>query len=172
MSRIRTRFLVVVALVFGLSGAVRAESPAPEQPAEAAVDTLLDAIRANRRALVAINLQLTDEEAGKFWPVYDRYQGEINKVGDRLVALIKEYTSNFRTLSNDRALEIVKEYLAIGTDRARIRGAYLTEFAKALPGRKVARFYQIENKMDAVIRYDLASTIPVIDEQPAASATH
>jgi len=167
----KMRLLLVVALMLGLSGAVRAESPAVDQPTEATLDALIDAIRANRRAMVAINLQLTEEEAGKFWPAYDRYQGEINKVGDRFVALIEEYTNNFQTLSNDKAMEIVKEYLAIETKRVGIRSAYLADFAKALPGRKVARFYQIENKMDAIIRYDLASTIPVIDKQATAAAT-
>jgi hypothetical protein len=62
------------------------------------------------------------------------------------------------------------DYLAAEADRVAVRRTYLPEFAKVLPGRTVARFYQIENKMDAVIRYDLAATIPVIDEAETAPA--
>ena len=65
-------------------------------------------------------------------------------------------------------MKLVDDYLAVEADRVKVKRAYLDEFAKALPGRKVARFYQIENKMDAVIRYDLAATIPVVEEESGA----
>jgi predicted metallopeptidase len=112
-----------------------------------------------------VNLGLSDEEAARFWPVYDRYQKESNAIGDRLVAVIEDYSENFRQLSNEKAMQIVENYLAIETDRVAVRRAYLDDFAKVLPGRTLARFYQIENKLDAVIRYDLAATIPVLDEK-------
>ena len=188
MSRI---FLLLAAtLLFGLSiAAGRAAPPADAKPAEADLHVLLDTIRANRKALITVNLTLTDEEAAKFWPLYDRYQQEINAVGDRLAAIIADYTANFRDLSNDKALQLVEDYtnnfrdlsnekalqllenyLAAEADRVKVRGAYVDEFAKILPGHTVARFYQIENKMDAVIRYDLASTIPVVDQTSGAPA--
>ena len=119
---------------------------------------------------MAVNLKLTDDEAAKFWPVYDRYQQEINAVGDRLVGVIQDYTTNFSTLSDDKAMKLVDDYLAVEADRVKVKRAYVDEFAKALPGRKVTRFYQIENKMDAVIRYDLAATIPVMEEEKGVPA--
>jgi hypothetical protein len=131
---------------------------------------LLDTIRANRKAFVAVNLQLTDEEAKPFWPLYDTYQKEISAIGDRVVAIVTEYTANFRDLSDAKAVELMKGYLAAEAERAEVRRKYLPEFAKILPGRVVARFYQIENKMDAVLRYELAGTIPVIDEKRATPA--
>jgi hypothetical protein len=128
------------------------------------LEILRDTIRANRRALVAVNLTLTDEEAKQFWPIYDRYQGELASVHDRLVRVIEDYTRSFKDLSNDKALELVDDYLAAEADRVAVRRAYLGEISKALPGRTVARLYQIENKMDAVLRYDLAAEIPVVDQ--------
>jgi hypothetical protein len=62
-------------------------------------------------------------------------------------------------------MELIEEYLSVEEDRAKIRRRYLPEIAKVLPGRKVARFYQIENKIDVVLRYELAAEIPVIDER-------
>jgi hypothetical protein len=159
------RVLVVVALVVGLGAPnLHAEPPADEAAAQASLEALVNSIRANRKAFVAVNLQLSDDEATKFWPVYDRYQKEINAVGDRLVTLIEDYVASFANLSDDKAMGIVRDYLAIEADRVKVKTAYVDEFAKSLPGRKLARFYQIENKMDAVIRYDLASTIPVLEE--------
>src|SRR5262245_58292128 len=63
---------------------------------DADTQVLVDAIRANRKALVAVNLKLTDEEAKKFWPAYDHYQQEMNAVQDRLVKIIEDYTASFR----------------------------------------------------------------------------
>jgi hypothetical protein len=165
------RLLLAAVVVLGLSAAtLRAAQPRKGPAAEATLDVLLDAVRSNRKALVAVNLKLTDDEAAKFWPVYDRYQNEINALGDRLVGLIQDYTANFSDLSNDKAMKLVDDYLAIEADRVKVKRAYVDEFAKAVPGRKLARFYQIENKIDAVMRYDLASTIPVVEEEHGAPA--
>jgi hypothetical protein len=169
MSKIR--LLLSTALVLALSTApLHAAPPNGDPAAETDVSILLSAIRANRKALVAINLQLTDEESAKFWPVYDRYQKEINELGDRLVSLIGDYTASFSDMTNDKAMKIVDDYLTIDADRVKVKRSYVEEFARILPGRKVARFYQIENKMDAVLRFDLASTIPVIDDASGAPA--
>jgi hypothetical protein len=162
----KVRVLLAATVMLGLSAAALYAAQSPTgKGAEAKLDVLVDAIRSNRQALVKVNLNLTEEEASKFWPIYDRYQKEMNAIGDRLVGVIQEYTTHFSDLANDRAIELVNEYLAVEADRIKVRRAYVDEFAKALPGRKVARFYQIENKMDAVIRYDLAATIPVVEEK-------
>src|SRR4030095_15139666 len=112
---------------------------------------LLDAIPANRKALVAVNLNLTDEEAKRFWPAYDQYQQQMNAVEDRLVKVIEDYTANFKNLTDEKAMQIVKDYLAVEADRVKVRQDNLPAFSAALPGRKVARFYQIEDKIDAVV---------------------
>jgi hypothetical protein len=163
-----TKICVALAavLTFGLSIPVaRAAQSAPAAADEADLSVLLDTIRANRKALVAVNLHLSDEESAKFWPLYDRYQTEINAIGDRMAAIIEDYVANFRALSNEKALQLIQDYLAAEAERLKVRQTYLPEFAKVLPGRTVARFYQLENKFDAVIRYDLASTIPVVEEE-------
>jgi hypothetical protein len=119
---------------------------------------------------VSVNLALTPEEAEKFWPIYDRYQAELNPIGDRMAAIVDEYIKTYQTLSNDKALELIKGYIDAQTDRSKVQRTYVDEFAKVLPGRAVARFYQIENKMDAVVRYDLAATIPVVEQQAGAAS--
>ena len=165
------RCAIATALVFGLaSAAVHAEERASGQATQATLEALLGTLRANRKAMVAVNLGLSDEEAARFWPLYDRYQGESNAIGDRLAAVIQDYSKNFRQLSNEKAMKISEDYLSIEADRVALRRSYLGEFAKVLPGRTVARFYQIENKMDAVLRYDLAATIPVVEKKTDTSA--
>jgi hypothetical protein len=163
MTQVRLSLCMVAALL--LSGLASAQQSAQNEQT-----VLLDTIRANRKAFVAVNLGLSDEEAKGFWPLYDKYQSELNPIQDRVVALVEDYTANYRDLQGDKAVKLVQDYLAAEADRVQVRRSYLPEFAKVLPGRTVARFYQLENKMDAVIRYELARSIPVIDEKVAAPA--
>src|SRR5262245_54973162 len=158
-----TRVLVAAAT---LCLALAAPSFAAEQDE---TTVLLDALRANRKAFVAVNLQLGPDEEKSFWPVYDKYQAELNKIQERVVSIIDDYTKNFTSMSDDKAKQLVSDFLSAEADRVQVRRTYLPEFAKLLPGRTVARFYQLENKMDALVRYEIAKKIPVIEEKAAAA---
>ncbi len=152
------RMLLIVTMLFAAVPAFAGEA------ADANLDVLRSTIRANKKALVAVNLTLSDAEATKFWPLYDRYEAELKGVNDRLVALIEDYTTHYRELTDDQARKLAEDYLAVEEDRAKVRRTYFAEFVAVLPGKKAARFYQIENKMNAVVRYELAAKIPVLDE--------
>ena len=134
---------------------------------EATLEILLGTLRSNRKALVAVNLALTDDEARSFWPVYDRYEKELAAIQDRLLAVIREYDANLTSMSDEEAEQLAGEYLQVETDHALLRESYLKPISEALPGVKVMRFYQIENKIMAILRYDLAAKIPVVPEEPA-----
>ncbi len=134
---------------------------------KANLDILRESIRANRKAMVAANLTLTDEEAKNFWPIYDRYAVELKAVNDRSVQVITDYIQSFKDVSDEKALKLADDYIAAESDRVNVRRSYLQQFSKVMPGRKVARFYQIEYKMDAVLRYELAETVPVVEEKAA-----
>jgi Spy/CpxP family protein refolding chaperone len=160
MSPVRLSLAAVLTLTLTLA----ATAAQPGDADKANLGILVDTIRANRKALVAANLKLTDEEAARFWPLYDKYQAELNAVQDRAVKVIQDYTASFQNLSNEQAMKLADEWLSAEGDRVKVRRTYLDEFAKVIPGKKVVRFYQIENKMDAVIRYELASVIPVVEQ--------
>lgn len=161
----------LVALSLGCAAVASAQSEVPASrgaAAEATADVLLSTLRANRKAFVAVNLQLTDEQAKAFWPLYDEYAQQIGAIGDRVAALVADYEKSFKDLSDEKAMQLITGYLDAEAERAKLRRSYLDQFAKVLPGRTVARFFQLENKIDAVLRYELARTIPVVDEKPAA----
>ena len=155
-----TRILVAAILTLALSTTAGRAGEA----ANANLDILLDTIRANKKALVAANLTLSDEEAARFWPLYERYQADLKPIQDRAVKVIQDYTASFHDLSNEKAMKLADDWLSAEGDRVKVRRDYLPQFAQVLPGKKVVRFYQIENKMDAVVRYELASHIPVVEQ--------
>jgi uncharacterized protein (DUF2267 family) len=150
-------------ILFALLLFVPAAAPAGAGEAdEATMEVLRDTLRSNKKALVAVNLALSDEEARAFWPVYDRYQAELTVVADRLLQVIDDYKRTFGTTTDDEARKLVDTYLAVQRDRVALLDSYVERFAEILPGRTLMRFYQIENKVHTVMLYELAETIPVI----------
>jgi len=142
-----------------------AASAMAEDAEEASLELLVATLQADQKALVEVNLKLDDAETKSFWPVYDRYHGELDSVSDRLAKLIEDYTANFGTMSDEEALQIVEDFVELERERAEVREKYVEPFSEVLPGRKLVRFYQIENKVQALLRYELAREIPVIDPQ-------
>jgi len=119
-------------------------------------------LKADRQAGVASNLPLTEGEARAFWPVYRDYRGEIEKIGQRVASLIAAYAANFETMTDAKADAFFKDSLAIDRDRLTVREKYVPKVRAVLPAQKAARFFQIENKLDAIVNVVLASEIPLV----------
>ena len=118
-------------------------------------------LQADRQAIVAKNLPLSEPQAAGFWPLYREYRAALAPLGDRSVALITTYAAKYGSLTDPDADAMLKESLAIQTERLKVQSKYVDRFKKIVPGTLVTRFYQIENKLDAIINYDLAAQIPL-----------
>jgi hypothetical protein len=134
---------------------------AQEKPADN-MAIVRDAIRAQKKVLIADNMQLTEAEATAFWPVYEEYQNAMKPLVDRTVKMIQDYAANYETMTDEAAGALLKEYMGIQKEQVKIKETYLPKFQKVLPMKKVARYYQIENKVRAVVDYDLADQIPLV----------
>lgn len=139
---------------------------APSVSAQVSTVDLLEQVRADteadRQALVALNLELTDAQGQAFWPVYRAYRADMSKIGDRMQKLILDYSEVWTSATEEQARDMVKEMLAIQRDEVKVRKSHLGKFRKVLPEVKVARFLQIENKIDAVVKIGLADSIPLV----------
>ncbi len=148
--------VLAVALVAGAPG-VLAQASETDQ-----LQQLRAEIQADRQAVVAANLGLTDAEGAAFWPLYREYRGELSKVGDRTQKLIQDYAKVYDTATAEQAKAMVDEMLAVQQAELKVKESYVPKFRKVIPEVKVARFLQIENKIDALIRLQLAADIPLI----------
>jgi hypothetical protein len=133
-----------------------------QQPSQGTMDSVRDSLKAQKRAFVAVNMKLTDAEDPKFWPVYDSYQKDLDKIYERMAAMIVDYARNYDTLTDGKANQLLITNLALEGDLLKLGESYLAKFSAVLPQKKVARYYQLENKIQAVIRYDLADQIPLV----------
>jgi len=127
------------------------------------MEIVRDAIRAEKKVLIAENMQLTEAEATAFWPVYDEYQGEQKKLIDRWIKLVEEYAANYISMTDEVAEKLMKESMSIKKDRLQLEHQYFPKFNKVISAKKTARYYQLENKIKAVVDYDLAAQIPLVD---------
>ncbi len=123
---------------------------------------VVDKIRADKKLFIAENMQLTKAEAKAFWPVYEQYQDELFLLRARTIKLINDYAKAYKKMTNDTAKNLLDEYMTIEGLRLKLRQSYLPKFRKAVPDVKVVRYYQIENKINAALTYELAATIPLI----------
>lgn len=151
--------VVVSVLALFISGVALAQDG--DAPADN-MQIVKEKIQADKKLLVAANMNLTEKEAKAFWPVYDSYQKELIKLNERTFKNVADYAANSDKMTDDLAKKIVKEQLAIDSDRQKARQAFLPEFDKVLPYVKVMRYYQLENKVLAVIAYDAAKKIPLV----------
>jgi hypothetical protein len=147
--------LILSLLVFA-STAVAQDKPADN------MQIVVEKIKADKKLLVAENMQLSEAEAKAFWPVYEKYQAELFILRTRTVQLIKDYAAAYQKMTNSTAKKLLDESMTIETLRLQLAKAYLPKFRKVLSDAKVVRYYQIENKINAGLYYELAANIPLI----------
>ena len=157
----RDRRVGLIILIFVAIVVVAAPAPAQDKPADN-MQIVLEKMRADKKLLVAENMQLTETEAKAFWPVYDQYQNELFLLRSRTAKLIKDYADAYEKMTNDTAKKLLDEYMAIETLGPKLRQAYLPKFRKVLSEVKVVRYYQIENKIQAALIYELGRNIPLV----------
>ena len=119
------------------------------------------AVENQRRILVSGALPLTDAEADAFWPLYDAYEKERRSVDERADALVADFLAGVASLTDGQAKAMVEETLRIEEERVHVRRAHFGRMVKAVPARKVVRFFQIDNKIDTAVRADIAKQIPL-----------
>jgi hypothetical protein len=150
-------------VVLGLTLCIAVPAIAQDKPASN-MEILRQKLQADKKLLVAANMELTETEAKGFWPVYDAYQADLQQINARIGQLIKRYAESFKamTMNDATAKSLLDEALAIERAEVTLRESYVPKLSAALPVTKVARYLQIENKIRAVIKYELASEIPLV----------
>jgi Spy/CpxP family protein refolding chaperone len=119
------------------------------------------AARANRKALVGANMDLTKEQAEKFWPLYDAYEAKMDRIEERHAAEVKAFAEHFQTLTPADADRKLDEVIAIRQARLDVQKEFVPKFRAAISSVQTTRFFQIDNKLNAMIQCDLAQALPL-----------
>ena len=153
------RLTAALTMVFGLTALALAQTPATTN-----MDILRQKVKADKKLVVAENLKLTEGEGAKFWPVYDAYQKDLQGINERLTAVILAYADAYNkgAVDDATAKKLIEDASAVDDAEATLKRTTLPKILAVLPAAKAARYVQIENKIRAVIRYELAAGIPLV----------
>ena len=140
-------------------------APAQAKPSSSDMEVLRQKIKADKKLVVAANMQLTEAEAKGFWPVYDAYQADLQKINQRLLGVIKNYANAYNKgpVSDETAKKLINDAIAVDEAEVKLKRSYVPRLEKVIPGVKVARYLQMENKIRAIGKYELAMQIPLVE---------
>jgi hypothetical protein len=164
MARKLRRILpVITAGLIAFAVAFPAPAWTQDKPADN-MQILLDKIKADKKLLVARNMDLTESEAQAFWPVYDQYQDQLANFNQRIRKLIETYAAAYRanSMTDEEAKSLIGEFVAIERGEAAVKEYFVPKLQEVLPPKKVARYLQIETKIRAVVKYELAEEVPLV----------
>jgi Spy/CpxP family protein refolding chaperone len=160
MTTLRNALLFVAALA--AAPAFAQTKPAAAAPADN-MQILREKLKADKKELVAANLDLTEAEAKKFWPLYEEYQKELHKLNDQIAMTLVDYAKEFnaKTLTAAKATALLDRSVAIEEAELKAKRAMIAKVRKALPGIKATRYVQLENKIRALVKYEIAAEVPL-----------
>jgi hypothetical protein len=148
-----------------VAAAIMSLSPAFAENAQTTnIQILLDKVKADKKLLIAGNMDLTDQETKEFWPLYEGYQQDLEQLNRHLGGLINEYAEAYNkgSVPEDVAKNLINESLKTEGAEVKMRREYAEKLAKVLPATKVARYLQMESKIRALVKFDLAANIPLM----------
>jgi len=155
--------ILVAMLVASLLMGSAVSIPAQDKPANN-LEIIHEKLKADKKLIVANYMELTESEAKKFWPVFEEYQKDLQKINQRLLNLLQSYAADYRnkSLTDEKAQKLLDEWIVLEKDDAKHRRSYAPKVLQALPAKKAARYLQIENEYRMLMRYDLAATVPLV----------
>ena len=146
-------------------GALMVAAPVYAQPvSDANMEILKEKLKADKKLLVASNMDLTDAEAKQFWPLYEAYQKDLDAINKHLGQTVKDYADAFNkgVIPNDTAKKLLNEALSVEEQETKLKRTYADKIGKVLPATKVARYIQMETKIRSLIRFEMAQQIPLV----------
>ena len=145
-----------------ICAAAAAAVPARAQALHDEIALTRQQIQTDRQAIVAANMELSDADAKTFWPLYRAYRQELEPVGDRLVKLLEDYAAKQKTLTNEEASTMLDEALSIRADEIKVKTKHSKKMRQSLPAKIVARFFQIDDQLDHMLRLQIADEVPLV----------
>jgi len=171
VSRTTSSPIITASIAFGLllggftlstGSAAPRNSEAEKKNSDYYIELVRRDVRQEARGIIGEKLALKQAEADKFWPVYDRYEAELRRLGDEKVALINDYADNHKSMTDAKAGELTSKAIDLDIRRTSLLQQYLPEFQKALTNRRAAQFYQIEMPLLKIVDLQIASQLPMM----------
>ena len=153
--------ILIAALMMATGLATAQDTPVTATDVTSTIELLRSDLKTGRKALLTEAMQFTEKEANAFWPIYNEYELERSKMGDRYLQSLKEYAANYDTMTNEMAEKLMKKVFVWQKDNVSLIEKYYKKVAKAITAKRAARFVQMENRINQLVLLQLASEIPL-----------
>ena len=153
--------ILIAALMMATGLATAQDTPVTATDVTSTIELLRSDLKTGRKALLTEAMQFTEKEANAFWPIYNEYELERSKMGDRYLQSLKEYAANYDTMTNEMAEKLMKKVFVWQKDNVSLVEKYYKKVAKAITAKRAARFVQMENRINQLVLLQLASEIPL-----------
>jgi hypothetical protein len=154
---------VVVTTVCAQEKHIKDPSESQVLNTQAYIELLRTDLNARKRQVINETMQLDDKQARIFWPIYNDYEADLDKLGDEKLAIVQEYATNFLTMTNEMADELAQRVMALDDQKMALRRKYYDLMKKSLPAILVVRFFQVENQIQLLADLKIASNLPIIE---------
>jgi hypothetical protein len=162
-----TAAVLILTLATGLSAQEKKVQDPAESKAlndQAYIRLLRTDLKARKKQIIEEAMQLNDQQAAAFWPIYQNYDAEQTKLGDAKLAIVQDYAQNFLNMTNEKADQLAQRVMVLDDQRLALRRKYYDLVKKALPTVLVVRFFQLENQIQLIADLQIASNLPIIEE--------
>lgn len=154
---------VAVTTVCAQEKHIKDSSESQELNTESYIQLLRTDLNRQKRQIVNETMKLDDKQARLFWPIYNDYEANLDKLGDEKLAIVQEYAANFLTMTNERADELAQRVMTLDDQKIALRRKYYDLMKKSLPVILVVRFFQVENQIQLLLDLKIASNLPIIE---------
>ena len=138
------------------------------QDQEPTIDSTIAIVRANMQAdrttLITTGMNFSDKEGAAFWPIYQQYEYERSKLDDGRVAVIKQYTQKYPTLTDAEAKAMALQMLECDSRLVALKKKFYKKFNKVLPALTVAKFFQLDRRVDLLMDMQVESSLPPLTQ--------
>jgi hypothetical protein len=165
----RINCLLAIGTVFLLGASalsaqdLKVSNSAPTSISNTEIDMLRKDLRDQKKQIVAANMPLTGDEAAKFWPLYDEYTQETIKLNDERYGLVKEYATNYATMTDAQAANFIRRWIGVDEKASKLRQSWIPKFEKVIGEKKAATFTQIDRRVGLMIELQLSSMMPLVN---------
>lgn len=159
---VKTILPIIFLLITAAPAALSQETEKAPDPSEQ-IESMRAATDIERKILIMKEMNMTEAEAEQFWPLYEEYRSKMKLVGDIRVRIITDYAASYSTMTDELAEELLDDYVDYMDEKQSLTKKYIKKFRSILPEIKVTRYFQLEHKLDAVVDYQLAGRIPLVE---------
>ena len=133
------------------------------QKSEGYMEVMRSALKTEKKAMIAEAMEFTQEESEAFWPMYNEFQEKLYTANTKYLKIVNEFAANFENMTDEKALDLMKRLNAYEAEVLKLKKTYIKKFSGILPPTKVLRYFQAENKIDVLIDYEMAASIPLLE---------